>query len=451
MNNFLKSYRNFKSPTPSSASPQLPRMSSYSFEKTVTVNGNSITVEVEFENDKEISIFPTLYKIDKLGRTSMWRIYVIDDQYFRESGLIDGKVKEYAPVTAVPKNVGRSNETTAEEQALFEAFSAWKHKKDQLYTEGVEKTEKTGSAENSEVGERLRPMLAEKWTDRKGNAKFPGAVSPKLDGVRVMIYKNSSGETVMISRLGKEYQHMNGIRQEARKVIDAFDVVLDGELYSHNTPFNAISGAIRSQTKPSKYDNLLEYYVFDLWVPSKPNLTYKERMVMLRKICGSNTFQRLRFLFYEEVTDEKEISEKHSQYVADGYEGLMFRNLDSKYTLGRRVDDLLKYKEFEDKEFQVVDVVEGSGTEAGAAIFVCKTSKGTRFNVRPRGSIEKRKQQLKDKQKYIGKYLTVRYQPLNGQDGVPRFPVGIKFDKTTEELAVISNDLPVGVDIRDYE
>ncbi len=417
----------------------------YSFEKTVTANGDSITVEVKFEDEKEIAIFPTLYKIDKLGRTSMWRIYVIEDQYFRESGIIDGKVKEYAPVKAVPKNVGRSNETTAEDQALFEAFSAWKHKKDQLYTEDMAKTEAQPSAENSVVGERLRPMLAEKWTDRKGYAKFPGAVSPKLDGVRVMIYKNSLDQVVMVSRLGKEYQHMNGIRQEALQIINEFDVVLDGELYSHNIPFNAISGAVRSQTSPSKYDSLLEYYVFDLWVPSQPNLTYKERMAMLRKICGNHKFRRLRFLFYEEVNDEKEISEKHSEYVADGYEGLIFRNLDGSYKLGRRVNDLLKYKEFEDDEFEVIDVIEGTGTEAGAAVFVCKTSNGTRFNVRPRGSIEKRRQQVKNKAKYIGKKLTVRYQPLTGQgqDGVPRFPVGIKFDLKTEEL--------VAVGIRDYE
>lgn len=414
------------------------------FENTVVVNGTEITVEVEFDGDREISRFPTLYKIDKLGRTSMWRIYVVGDEYFRESGIKGGKVKQYAAVKATPKNVGRANETTGENQALFEAYSEWKHKKDQLYTEGETETEETGAAEDAGVGERLRPMLAEKWTDRKKYAKFPGGASPKLDGVRVMIYKNEKGEIVMVSRLGKEYQHMNGIRDEARRVIEQFDVVLDGELYSHNIPFNAISGAVRSQSKPSKFDDVLEYYVFDLWVPKKPNLTYKQRMDMLRKVCGSDTaFKRLRFLFYEEVNDEKEISQKHSEYVSQGYEGLIFRNLDGQYKLGRRVNDLLKYKEFEDEEFEVVDVLEGVGTEAGAAVFVCATKDGTRFNVRPRGSIEKRRQQFKNKKKYIGKKLTVRYQPLTREDVLPRFPVGIKFDPKTEEL--------IAVGIRDYE
>lgn len=418
-------------------------MSSLTFENTVNVNGTEITFEIKFEGKTEIYVFPTLYKIDKLGRTTMWRIYVIGSEYFRESGLVGGKVKKYAPVTASPKNVGRANQTTAENQALFEAYSEWKHKHDQLYTEGQTETEDSGSAENATVGERLRPMLAEKWTDKKNNVKFPGAVSPKLDGVRVMIYKNSSGGATMISRLGKEYQFLDGIRNEALSIINRLNVVLDGELYSHSTPFNAISGAVRSKNNPSKYDSILEYYVFDIWVPDHPEMSYIERMALLRQICSHSEFKRIRFLFYETVSDEKQVLEKHTEYVSQGYEGLMFRNFQGRYMLGRRVDDLLKYKEFEDEEFEVVDVLEGSGTESGAAVFVCSTTEGQLFNVRPRGSMEKRRQQFKNKSKYIGKKLTVRYQPLPNEKTLPRFPVGIKFDPKTEDL--------IAVGIRDYE
>lgn len=412
---------------------------------TITLNGKEITYSIEKNGKTQIIRFPTLYKIDKLGRTSIWNIYVIDDFYYRESGIKDGKVKEYAPVQAFPKNIGKANETTGQIQAILEAHSEWNHKKDQLYMEGEESTEEKGSAETA-VGDRIRPMLADKWTEYKKYAQFPGAVSPKLDGVRVMIYKNDDEKTIMVSRLGKEYQHMEGIRREATQVISnsSEDLILDGELYSHNIPFNAISGAVRSQTNPSKYDEILEYYIFDLWVPSKPNLTYKQRMDILRSICNKDDYKRLRFLFYEEVQNESEIQEKHAKYVSEGYEGLMFRNLNGKYVLGRRVKDLLKYKEFIDEEFKVIDVIRGTGTEAGAAVFVCQTAEGEVFNVRPRGSIEKRKQQYLNKNKYIGKYLTVRYQQGQEEGVLPRFPVGIKFsDAKIEEL--------VAVDFRDYE
>jgi ATP-dependent DNA ligase len=110
----------------------------------------------------------------------------------------------------------------------------------------------------------------------------------------------------------------------------------------------------------------------------------------------------------------------------------MIRNLDGVYELGRRTKSLLKYKEFEDAEFLVVDVIEGEGTEKGAALFVCRTNTGQTFNVRPRGSLDKRKKQLQLKKMFIGQKLTVRYQPLSKDEVLPRFPVGIKFSAVTE-------------------
>ena len=54
-------------------------------------------------------------------------------------------------------------------------------------------------------------------------------------------------------------------------------------------------------------------------------------------------------------------------------------------------------------------------------IWICKKDK--EFRVRPRGTIEQRKEWFKNGKKYIGKMLTVIYQELSEQN-VPRFPVG---------------------------
>lgn len=429
---------------------------SIKFADSINVNGTEIEFEPDYAEDgTEMKRFPTLYKKDKAGRTTFWRIYVIGDSYYRESGILGGKTKEYDPVKATPKNVGRSNQTTPEQQAMFEAFSDWKHKKKQLYTEESPE-DGGGTVEEVKVSDRLRPMLAEKFQERKKYVKWPCAASPKLDGVRVMVYpegdvseiKEASSATVkIISRLGKLYEHLQGIREEALIIMKKYGCVLDGELYTHNLPFNAISGAARSQSKPSKYDDQLEIYVFDLYFPDKPNITYKERMAVMRKMCELHQFKRVRFLFYEEAADENELKEYHHQFVEQGYEGLIVRNLDGLYRLGRRVNDLLKYKEFEDEEFLVTDVVEGVGSEKGAAIFVCETKKKERFTVRPRGSIEKRRKQFKNKNLFIGKMLTVRYQPLSKDDVLPRFPVGIKFDSKIEDKFQVLE----AVDFRDYE
>ena len=45
------------------------------------------------------------------------------------------------------------------------------------------------------------------------------------------------------------------------------------------------------------------------------------------------------------------------------------------------------------------------------------------FSVRPKGTIEMRRDWFKNSKKYIGKKLTVIYQELS-ELGVPRFPVG---------------------------
>ena len=128
--------------------------------------------------------------------------------------------------------------------------------------------------------------------------------------------------------------------------------------------------------------------------------------------------------------------------VAQGFEGIMCRNLSGPYLFKNRSNDLLKFKAFEDAEFTIVGAKPGVSTEKGAIVFECSVSAiggdaDSTFDVRPRGSVEKRRQMYLEKDRYIGKQLTVRYQPhTNDADrqndtGIPRFPVGI--------------------DIRDYE
>jgi DNA ligase-1 len=403
---------------------------------TAKINGVLIETEINFSPDgKEIREFPVLYKIDKLKRSSWWRIYTIGSTIYRESGIEGGVIKKYTPSISTGKNIGRSNETTPNQQALFEAFSLWKHKHDQLYT--VEMPSVGGGSVETSSGSRLRPMLAEKFIERKKYVTYPCAVSPKLDGVRCLVYLN--GSKVMIqSRLGKIYHFLDGIRQDCRKLLETLppQTVLDGELYSHTLPFNVITGAVKTKNKPSKHDNQIEFHIFDTISMDRPDMEYRERVAFFFK---AETYQCLRFVTYEIVSTEGEVMAKHDEYVSAGYEGIMIRNLSSPYRIGRRVNDLLKYKQFEDREFIVIDVIDGKGSESLAAIFVCQVKNET-FTVRPRGSIEKRKIQFLHKEKYIGKYLTVRYQPLTREDVLPRFPVGIKFDTVTEAIA-----------IRDYE
>jgi hypothetical protein len=112
-----------------------------------------------------------------------------------------------------------------------------------------------------------------------------------------------------------------------------------------------------------------------------------------------------------------------AEFVEAGYEGIMLRNAAGVYRANYRSNDLQKYKEFMEEEYRIIDFKEGEGRDAGAVIWVCETADGKEFTVRPRGTMEQRREWFNDGESYIGKNLTVVYQELT-EEGKPRFPVG---------------------------
>ena len=78
-----------------------------------------------------------IYKKDGRGKLRMWTSYVtgdVDDATLhREYGLVDGTPVISTRNYTVGKNIGRSNETTALEQAILEAKSYERSKMDTGY------------------------------------------------------------------------------------------------------------------------------------------------------------------------------------------------------------------------------------------------------------------------------------------------------------------------------
>ena len=63
----------------------------------------------------------TLYKLDTKGKIRQWTVKVKNNSFWTEQGLLDGKIVINKPTITTPKNEGRANATTAEEQAMLEA------------------------------------------------------------------------------------------------------------------------------------------------------------------------------------------------------------------------------------------------------------------------------------------------------------------------------------------
>jgi ATP-dependent DNA ligase len=201
-------------------------------------------------------------------------------------------------------------------------------------------------------------------------------------------------------------------------------MILDGELYSDTLTFQEIVGLVKRETlKPSDQEKQLQIklYVYDI-INSNP---YENRFINLQLLFRLHRFKYLVLVKTENCENQEQLKQKHSEYVLEGYEGIMLRNKNSSYK-GSRSIDLQKYKEFFDDEYEVIGYQEGQGLEEGCVLWTCITSERKQFSCRPRGSREERQEMFLHGDKYIGKKLSVKYQELT-DDGIPRFPVGIAF------------------------
>ena len=319
-----------------------------------------------------------LIKVDKHGKERFTDITVED--------LGDGTadiVKSTGVVGTDKIIVSRTNVKTGYEKALKRAQTMWNN-------------------ENAKCTQIL-PMLANKWEDRQKYISEPFYVQPKLDGVRLLVSKDGG-----ISRTGKV---IPGTEILGKGLVKG--EYLDGEAYDPNMTFEELTSAFK--TDPLK----LKFYVFDYFDTNNPQLSFSDRMIHLREI--KNPHYEIVETF--NVDKHSDMKGYHDMFMSQGYEGTMIRDRMSVYEIGKRSNYLLKYKNFQTDEYKIVDVKEGTGREKGTAIWVCEIGEHT-FSAKPEGTLEFRRKLLLEKEKYIGKNLTVRYQNLTTL-GVPRFPVGI--------------------------
>jgi len=361
---------------------------------------------------------PTLYCKSKTGKTQVWNIQVIGSTIRVSYGYQDGATTVNEKTITAGKNIGKKNETTPEQQAASEARSTWDKKKTGGYAESLDDAHVPGVADAAAVAahEAILPMLAHDYHKRGKDIKFPCFVQPKLDGVRC-IFKNG----VLTSRQGKVFPNMDHITQDLKDV----DLVLDGELYSNTLNFQQFVGLVRKKKHNDAEKQLLrqvKFHVYDC-VNDKP---FSERNEAINELFSKRMYAFSEPLLTEECKAKEDLKKFHDKYVAEGKEGLIIRNKDGLYQLAARSKDLQKYKEFEDAEYKVTGFTEGEGLEKGLVIWICETSAGKSFHVRPRGTHEARAEIFNEAKDYVGKSLTVRYQELT-EEGIPRFPVGIAF------------------------
>lgn len=361
-------------------------------------------------------IFPVLYAKNKNGSYKIWKISVLDHLPSYpiikiEYGLEHGKLIESEKSIDEMKR----GYVSKLDYAKSVAESKWKHKKEREgYSEIRDSTSDIFS---------LAPMLAKTFENGK-HLHFPLYIQPKIDGLRcIACFKNSTVQ--LFSRTQMEFRSscLDPLRNSLKDFFSQHpSVILDGELYANDVPFEELSGAIRKDDASS----LPVYYIiFDVMDTEK---SFQQRFVEDLKFSNSlSKFLKKCPTYLTNSLEEARL--KHEEFISQGYEGTIFRNSNSLYKKGYRSWDLQKWKDVREEEFEIVGFTEGeSGREKGTVIWECKTKEGKIFRVRPRGSLDYRKKLFIEASGYIGSKLTVLFQEYT-KEKIPRFPVGKEIRK----------------------
>jgi DNA ligase-1 len=360
--------------------------------------------------------YDILYQVDENDNLRVWWMDQSGDKYRTVSGIEGGKLVTSEWKLAKPKNVGRANATTGEQQAEAEILSQYTKKRDRKYHD----TRELALAGGSKI---IEPMLADKFKGWDNKWKFVYS-QPKLDGMRCLATKDG-----LFSRQGKPIVSAPHIMEALKTTFEVFtDLVLDGELYNHKfrDNFNELISIAR-QTKPSAEDiaksaELLEYHVYDMM----DNNHFSDRGEFLLDLRIKHP--SIHLVPTTQIFSPDELDAEYAELLSMGYEGQMIR-LDAPYEQ-KRSKSLLKRKEFQDEEFEVVELQEGQGNWAGyAKSVVCRDKHGVIFSAGIKGTQEFTKQLLTMRPKTV----TVRYQNKT-PDGSYRFPIAVAFFENERDV-----------------
>jgi ATP-dependent DNA ligase len=403
----------------------------------------------------EVYKYDTLYGKDIKGKIKTWQIKV--ERYEKYSVIVTHygytRLIETRRQVNSGKNLNSSNMTSAYEQALSEAKSKWTKKKDieQFSSTIVSNIDSNmesnmesnidSNMESTKESTIILPMLAHDYKKQKKKVIFPCFIQPKLDGFRC-IYNTTTGQ--ITTRQGKEYnivKESGKLYKELQKLPKG--LILDGELYSDKLKFEVL-GVLRKTKKLSEEEvvNLekIDYHIYDI---INNQDTFEERNKQIQELnLLSLGYEKLRYVPTYEVKNEEEIKKYHTIFLEENYEGTMVRNKKSLYKPKQRSSDLLKYKDFEDAEFEIVDYTiekDTSGADSNLVVWVVgvpSKNELVKCKVRPKGTKEERKELYKkcveNFDQFKGRYLWTKFFEYTN-DGSLRFPTTLR-DTYTEYI-----------------
>ena len=249
-------------------------------------------------------------------------------------------------------------------------------------------------------------------------------ISRKLDGCRCICYVNKVFSDTWVefkSRQNKIITTLDNLVEPIKEFTKNFgpgEYVLDGEVCLMDDLGNEdFQGLMKEVTRKDHTIENPRYNVFDLLTRGEfdgedESPDFADRLNMMHDLATPN---KNVVLLEQELVTSQEVMDRWTNKAQElGWEGCMLRK-DAPYKRGRS-KDLIKIKKFQDAEYVVEGIIEGTATynEGGAKEYpvvaaLIITHKGNHVKVGSGLSKEQRIGWLQNPNEIIGKTVTIQY------------------------------------------
>jgi hypothetical protein len=381
-----------------------------------------------------------LYSRDQKDKVRIIIVKIVkfDNRYeiHRQTGLLDGKLTQQPPLIIREGKVKRNRE----QQTQLEFRSLINKQRDK----GYRTFQELGfvldvNPMNYELIDSVLPkgkeyadgsrqlMLAKDPKTVKSKAGFnwnrEWLCSRKLDGIRAGVYYQDDKLT-SVSRKGKCMDPAFEKIFKSTKWKTFFkklqnessdDIMVDGELYIHGVPLQVLSGLSQKHEYEETRHKDLEFWIFDFADTSR---TADERALLLNSLQDHfpkedniKINQQIKLSSYETIKT------MHDLWVQDGFEGAICRDASRLYGYGTRDDRMVKVKEFQEEEFEIIGL-NNDNVRPEDMTFKCVTKDKVEFDSKPIGTREQKYRYIEDIDNIIGKMATVKFFNYT-PDGAP--------------------------------
>lgn len=276
--------------------------------------------------------------------------------------------------------------------------------------------------------ERKNVMLAAPF-DEKYLSKFSTIYAqPKLNGIRCLAHcfqQDGIYSVALFSSTGIQF-NFSATRQIHEDLMFFHrnlgyrrDLILDGEIYNHNLPFQEISGLARRKTSTLAASDKLQFHIFDI----KENARFRHRALALDelavrhreiKLVGhTEPLSHIAFVKTIVLSGPHIISDMLEEFLSEGYEGIILRDSQGVYE-DCRSKGMLKIKPNLTDFYQISDTIQAVDKNyqflPRLGAFVCEDPDGTSFNIGPGKLTHKELETLwTERESLPGKWVKVLY------------------------------------------